>query len=971
MNTCIWTMYRRLLWFVLGCLPLSSFAANADLERVQLRERGPHSQRVEVMREMVTDEGETIMVTNSYVQLESGLNYRNEQGEWTESESQLEIAPGGAIAWKGQHRVSLAGNLNTTGAVQLRLPDERLITSHVVGLAYYDTTTGNSVLFAPIKSSDGWLVGDRQLVYPEAFEGTRADVRYTYQRGSFAQDIIIRESLPDSRKYGLHPETTRLEVWTEFTQAPEPVLTMAEGSDVEDADQTVEFGSMKIGEGRAFILGGEATDGVWVRKRWLKTQEGRTFLIEAVDLSAVSEELERLPGRQEGASASPGKAASRWQVLNSLPVKSYNPAAETAVLRALPTSDLMAAYHKPGFVMDYQMTISAHETDFTLKGHTTYYVTGLYYLNGTTILEGGAVIKFPVLTNDARLYVNGTLVCKTSRYRPAVFTAKDDNSVGETISGSTGNPGTSAYANYGLRLVGSSAYRVEHVRFCNADNALTFANAVSNTVMNAQFVNCRHSIFNTSSGACGIYNVLIDTVVSGSCGFSDGGSSKALYGENVTVRGAANLRTTVSGTTLTLTNCLVINVTTVQSYSGSNNYQSSSDAGIFQTVLAGRSYLAAGSPYRNAGTTAITPALLAELKQLTTYPPVWLGINFGGSTTLYPQATRDTDLPDLGYHYAPLDYVWAQLAINGAVLTLTNGVAVGFYGPSGVKLQGGASLVSTGTPDRLNRLTTFHTVQERPESWITNTSDFCVLIGPPKVNLRFTDVSLMSSHYIYGRKFCSQDYHGETAIIRDSSLRGLYWRFYNTSGLGYSGSNHQLLNSIFERCEFPWYQGDYASNNPYYLTLTIRNCLFTRSTLNLKRGASTYGSWSVHDNLFDTVSPALTYFTGGSAINVTGYNGFAGGATNPFGGSGNKTGLLNDFQTKALGPYYYPTSGATNSLATLIDADTSRTAGSVGLYHYTTRSDLAKDGATNSQLDIGFHYVASAANGVPTDSDGD
>jgi hypothetical protein len=44
-------------------------------------------------------------------------------------------------------------------------------------------------------------------------------------------------------------------------------------------------------------------------------------------------------------------------------------------------------------------------------------------------------------------------------------------------------------------------------------------------------------------------------------------------------------------------------------------------ATAFQTVDTGNHYLAANSPYRNAGTTNISPQLLAELRQKTTYPP--------------------------------------------------------------------------------------------------------------------------------------------------------------------------------------------------------------------------------------------------------------------------------------------------------------------------------------------------------------
>src|SRR5207249_8823959 len=111
------------------------------------------------------------------------------------------------------------------------------------------------------------------------------------------------------------------------------------------------------------------------------------------------------------------------------------------------------------------------------------------------------------------------------------------------------------------------------------------------------------------------------------------------------------------GTTY-LTNSLLICVTNGLSYTGSNVQTNLSDAGIFQTIGCGARYLAAQSVYRNAGTTNINPTLLAEIKARTTYPPVVLSGDFLVDTTLRPQAMRDLDVPDLGYHYDCLDWCW-------------------------------------------------------------------------------------------------------------------------------------------------------------------------------------------------------------------------------------------------------------------------------------------------------------------------
>ncbi|HEX3856077.1 MAG TPA: hypothetical protein VHY30_02135 [Verrucomicrobiae bacterium] len=81
--------------------------------------------------------------------------------------------------------------------------------------------------------------------------------------------------------------------------------------------------------------------------------------------------------------------------------------------------------------------------------------------------------------------------------------------------------------------------------------------------------------------------------------------------------------------------------------------------------------------YRNAGTTNIDSDLLAELRQTTTYPPTSGYDDYGADTILYPCVQRDTDTPDLGYHYDPIDYLADGLTVEpGATLTLTNGAVL-------------------------------------------------------------------------------------------------------------------------------------------------------------------------------------------------------------------------------------------------------------------------------------------------------
>src|SRR5205814_661770 len=106
-------------------------------------------------------------------------------------------------------------------------------------------------------------------------------------------------------------------------------------------------------------------------------------------------------------------------------------------------------------------------------------------------------------------------------------------------------------------------------------------------------------------------------------------------------------------------------------------------AQIFQTVGGGSSYLATNSPYRNAGSTNLSQAMLATLRQTTTYPPiVYTNVTISADTNFSPHAQRDTDLPDLGYHYDPLDYLFGGV-IAAANLTFAPATAAGWFRTSG------------------------------------------------------------------------------------------------------------------------------------------------------------------------------------------------------------------------------------------------------------------------------------------------
>jgi len=329
------------------------------------------------------------------------------------------------------------------------------------------------------------------VVYPDAFTDFGADLRYTYTRAGFEQDIVLRENPPGPEAFGLNPKQTRLQVLTEFVEAPPPTKVRHQTGDL--TDETLGFGGTGIGMGKAFSVDADGQNGgdIPVAKQWLRPVEGplegRDFLIEEVRYEKVAEQLKKLPAadKYQGASLERrGRGENVLAGLRSLLPKRYVKAAPDATRRMAKATYNPAA----SFVLDY-VSLNSSLTNYIFKGDTTYYVTGPVLLYGTNTLEGGSVIKY-MAGASAYLQVLGKLQCQTSAYREAVFTAKDDNTVGETITGSTGNPTGSGYATFAILYSNpSSSIELEHVRISHATYGFyaPYANSQKLTIRHAQF----------------------------------------------------------------------------------------------------------------------------------------------------------------------------------------------------------------------------------------------------------------------------------------------------------------------------------------------------------------------------------------------------------------------------------------------------------------------------------------------------
>jgi hypothetical protein len=288
------------------------------------------------------------------------------------------------------------------------------------------------------QNAPGELVPPNQVVWRSAFDGLEADVVVLWKHHLFSHSVVLKEqpALPA----GMDPNSTVLEVLTEFVEAAMPTLNRQVWSvvgqpDVVD-DVTIGFGQLLFIRGHAFATGaGQPVnvgvenladpDAVAVRKQWQKLEDGRVFLVESVPWPELSPLLAGLPLRQQaknGKTPLPAAQASLWP-------KTPAPAGRAPMQLA------SAPYTARGCVADFE-TLLGSTNSYTFLAGQTYYIPSTYWV-GQATFQPGCVIKF---TNYAALNLYGVPTFPDTLQTP-VFTSVDDDGFGEVLGGiSDGSP---------------------------------------------------------------------------------------------------------------------------------------------------------------------------------------------------------------------------------------------------------------------------------------------------------------------------------------------------------------------------------------------------------------------------------------------------------------------------------------------------------------------------------------------------
>jgi hypothetical protein len=483
---------------------------------------------LQVSRALKRQDGATLATaTSRVIELTPGANSFNAiTRSWGAAGESLAASRIGAEGQFGDYSVRFAGNCNSAGAIELTLPNGVVLRSHVLGLYYSDTSSGKSVLLAPLKDSLGATTPKREVVYADAFEGVSADLVYRASATAFEQDVILRGRLPrDPASFGFDPESTVIEVVTEFLDEIEPTIIEqlpddGAGGEVAPEPQ-ISFGSMRLALGRTFGTGfkqsiPDRTD-IPVLKRWI-VAGNRRLLIESVPFSQVKPLADKLAPRI-AAGAKLDVAANR--VL---------PPAPKMRLQIAMLATKADPYAQPGVVIDYVLVpnTTSGGYPYTFQSGQTYLISGSIWLQSGAVFQQNAVIKF---ARGADLTISGSITCPTTGR--CILTAIDDHTVGEKL---TDNPVVGTYATIGLTVYSWSGTRyINNLDIRYAEKALRFYTSSSVFVTDVDVIrstlaaSAYYSMVNWTGGTwCDV----------GSAFYNHGGGSTFTGGPAVTLVGA-------------------------------------------------------------------------------------------------------------------------------------------------------------------------------------------------------------------------------------------------------------------------------------------------------------------------------------------------------------------------------------------------------------------------------------------------
>ena len=449
--------------------------------------------------------GEITQQVQGYTELDAGMNYwttnsPQAQGGWAESQDLIEITPTGAQAVHGQMKAVISGDVTSPGAITLTTPSGQVFQSRPLGLYYVDSFSGKVAQVALVQPGRGLLYAPNVVVFTNAFSGLNADLILVWARNGFEQNVLLKQSPPPPEIYGLSIASCRLQMWTAMDQCPEPAEDRPAliGSGLWDhilifpdcwfpIGSAYEFGSAPLsnaGESASVRPVSACDQSAFPTAKTLVTIAGQKVLIEEINYSDLLSAFKTLGH----ASLPPGNPnavefAARGQLVP----------APRATRQDRPILLAAGPYHARGIVLDY-IQLSGSTTSYTFTSGTTYYIPASYYQGpGTATFQNNACLKFG---SNAWLIAYGAVSFPNSG-SPVIFTSKDDNAYGATITNSTANPNYAASRSLWL-YYNAQMVVAQNALFRWAQNAVECdANPTTNNaaIFSSLFENCSVGVY--------------------------------------------------------------------------------------------------------------------------------------------------------------------------------------------------------------------------------------------------------------------------------------------------------------------------------------------------------------------------------------------------------------------------------------------------------------------------------------------
>jgi hypothetical protein len=449
--------------------------------------------------------GEVTQQVQGYTELDAGMNYwttnsAQAQGGWAESQDLIEIKPTGVQAVHGQMKAVINADVTSPGAITLTTASGQVFQSRPLGLYYADPFSGKVAQVALVQPGQGLLYAPNVVVFTNAFSGLNADLMLVWARNGFEQNVVLKQSPPTPETFGLSSASCRLQMWTAMDQCPEPVEDRPAllGSSLWDhilifpdcwfpVGSAYEFGSAPLpnaGEAATVRPVSSSDNSAFPTGKSLVTIAGQKVLIEEINYSDLLSAFKAL-GHASLPPSNPNAVAfaARGQLVPAPPATRQD---RPILLAAGP-------YHAPGIVLDY-IQLSGSTNSYTFTSGTTYYIPVNYYQGpGTATFQNNTCLKF---ASNAWLIAYGAVSFPGSG-APVVFTSKDDNAYGDTITNSTANPNYAAsralwlYYNGQMVTAQNSLFRwSQYAVECDANGGANNA-----AIYSSAFQNCQTGVF--------------------------------------------------------------------------------------------------------------------------------------------------------------------------------------------------------------------------------------------------------------------------------------------------------------------------------------------------------------------------------------------------------------------------------------------------------------------------------------------